>query len=600
MAAAITWATSCNAAAEPREIDVAGSPSQAAIQTGRRIWACAGETLVVPYSPTDEQRRAGSVPARLSRGDALFAPLWWIGRIDPAPGSTRTALEQSPGAALLAARGASWMGERGRWTAIAATDTSRRATISADGEWYLVIDIPPDAGGLGIVVNGQPMPTGWIPRTVATARPAVAGDAGDGWLVAALDSARRDPLERWRARLAAGEPLSAVGRASDEFADRAVEALADQIGARWAQALHNVSEADAVVAGRLRQRLALVADFGGAQAPTWPTDAAALDQLLGALLEPPRGGGARTAATIAQDWIDAQPRAACWIANDAVMFDASAGRIVSRIAAVTLDGTAEPDLLMVRTTASPTPLDVVTLRPLNAGTGLFSLEPDAQSPAIVHAGIGRWVARRAVQPRPIDTAPPGAPIGPLLAEWTLASWLSACTDAGDTRGAAALAGLGRPPASPARRTMAMLLADAAPTGALGAADLRWVLYIECGLSGATRATPRLARNWSWRFPGRRRGDAPRSRTVRSCRRRWSAARVVRRTGMGDLIPLPPEIVGRGWLRLGVLRTECRRRAVELVAPRVPLGRSSRRRCLTSHGACWRCLTRTAAWPRCCQ
>ncbi|MBX3406204.1 MAG: hypothetical protein KF869_05505 [Phycisphaeraceae bacterium] len=515
----------------------------------------------MPYTPTDEQRRAGSVPARLSRGDALFAPLWWIGRIDATPGSTRAAPEQSPGAALLAARGASWMGERGRWTAIAATDTTRRATISADGAWYLVIDIPPDAGGLGIVVNGQQVPTGWIPRTVATARPAAAGNAGNGWLGAALDSARRDPLDRWRARLAAGEPLSAVGPASDEFADRAVEALADQIGARWAQALYNVSEADAVVAGRLRQRLALIVDFGGAQAPAWPTDAAALDQLLAALLEPPRVGGARTAATIAQDWIDSQPRAACWIANDAVMFDASAGRIVSRIAVVTLDGTTEPDLLMVRSTASPTPLDVVTLRPLSAGTGLFSLEPDAQSPAVVLAGIGRWVARRAVQPRPIDAAPPGAPIGPLLAEWTLASWLSACTDAGVVRGAAALAGLGRPPAAPARGTMGMLLADApAPTGAPGAADLRWVLYIECGLSGATPRDAAAREELVVAVSGaggeamlRAFADGQIVQTSGASTR----ARVVRDEQAWRIwIPLPPEVVGRGtWLRLGVLRTE---------------------------------------------
>lgn len=562
MAAAICCVGPCNAIAASCDAGGTASASVVSVRAEARIWATAGETLVVPFTPSDQQRRAGSIPARLSRGDTLFAPLWWIGRTEAAAGATRPAAEQTPGAALLAARGAAWMGERGRWAAVAATDTSRRAMISPDGAWYLVIEIPPDAGGLGIEIDGRPAPTGWIPRSIATARPAAtAGNAGNGWLGAAIDSARRDPRERWRARLASGEPLAAVGPAPDEFADRAVEALADQIGARWAQALHNVSEADAAVAARLRQRLAAIADFGPARAPAWPTDTWALDHLLGALLETSSAGAAGGAAQVARAWIDAQPRAACWIADDAVMFDPSAGRIVSRVAAVTLDGAVEPDLLMVRTTASPTPLDVVTLRPFVSGSGLFSLEPEGQNPAVVHAGIGRWVARRAVQRRPIDAAPPGAPIGPLLVEWTLDSWQSACTEAGDPRGATAPAGMGRPPAAPGRGTMGMLLAEApVATGAPGASDLRWVLYVECGLTGTDPrdATTReelvvavsgaggeaMLRAFADGQVVHSSGESSRARVARDDRvwRIW--------------IPIPPGVVGGGgWLKLGVLRTE---------------------------------------------
>lgn len=522
------------------------------------MWACAGETLLVPFEPTDAQRRAGSVPARLSRGDALFAPLWWIGRTAAAPTPSRAVPDPTPGAAFLAARGSSWMDEKGRWSAVAATDTARRGTITSDGRWYLVIDLPPDAGGLELIIDGRRVPTGWISRAVATARPVgAAGDPGDGWIGAALDAARRDPFERWRARLAAGEPLTAVGPAADEFADRAVEALADQVGARWAQALRNVADEDASVADRLRRRLAMIGDVGGPRAPVWPVEPESLERLQNTLLNSPREAAVRAA----RNWLDAQPRAACWIANDAVMYDATNGRVVSRIAAISLDAGAEPEALMVRTGSTAAPMDVVRLPPLTVASGLFSIEPDASASAVVLAGIGRWTARRAVLARPIAAAPPGAPVGPLLREWTLVSWLEACTDAGDPRGGAVSAGLGRPPADGEPWTMGMLMADApAATGAFDAASLRWTLYVECGLGTRAGADSTAREEIVLAISGAggeamvrvfadgamvdSSGAAGRARVVRDARawRVW--------------VPIAPEVLAGGeWARLGLLRVD---------------------------------------------
>lgn len=537
----------------------AGADSPDAARVDERVeWARAGESLVIPVEPTEEQRRAGAIPARLSRGDAVFAPLWWIGRVDAGPiVPPRAVPEPSAGAALLAARGAAWMGERGVWTAIAATDTVRRSAINSEGRWYVVIELPPDSAGLDLLLDGRPVRLGWIAKSVATARPVGPEAEGlGGWVWSALDAARRNPHERWRARLASGEPLSSPGPARDEFADSAVEALADQLGARWAMAIRRVGDEDAVAADRLRHRLALVADFGGVRAPAWPVDDGSVSRLLDALLAPPRAG--RGPGAIAREWTDTQPRAACWIADDAVMFDAEAGRIVSRIGALAMDAGA--DVLMVKTGPRSSPADVVAMEPCIAAFGLFALdELDAESSSVI-ASIGGWTARRAVVPRPVRAMPPGAAISPLFDDWTLADWLGSCTDPADPRNAGSPGGLGRA-ARGARATAAMLVADAAAaTGPLGTGGLRWTLYVECGVGAGAMADSARREELTLALTGT--GGEAMLRAFADGQLVWSngttgRARVTRDERSWRIwIPLPEAVVGGGsWLRLGISRSD---------------------------------------------
>lgn len=524
-------------------------------------WARAGEALVLPIEPTEEQRRAGAIPARLSRGDAVFAPLWWIGRVEAGPeGPARVLAEQSAGSALVAARAAAWMGERGSWTAIAATDTVRRRAINAEGRWYVVIELPPDSAGLDLLLDGRPVRLGWIAKSVATSRPA-RNDGADGlggWVSVALDAARRNPHERWRARLATGEPMSAPGPARDEFADSAVEALADQLGARWALAIRRVADEDAAAADRLSRRLALVADFGGVRAPVWPGDDGSISRLLDALLAPVRAG--RGPGAIAREWLDSQPRAACWIADDAVMFDSMAGRIVSRIGALTLDPASGSEVLMVQTGAGTAPADVVAMQPCLSAFGLFALDARGAEQTSVVANIGGWTARRAVVPRPVRAMPPGAAIGPMFEDWTMADWLSSCTDPADPRNAGSPGGLGRAARGP-RAAAAMLLADApTATGPIASGGLRWTLYVECAAGPGATADSAGREEVTIALTGA--GGEAMLRAFADGQLVWSDGTTARARVTGDdrawrmWIPLPAAIIGEGsWIRLGMSRID---------------------------------------------
>lgn len=540
-------------------VSAAGTAAPDAARVDERVeWARAGESLVLPLEPTEEQRRAGAIPARLSRGDAVFAPLWWIGRVKAGPeGPARVLAEQTAGSALVAARAAGWMGEHGTWTAVAATDTARRRAINADGRWYVVIELPPDSAGLDLVLDGRLVRLGWISKSVATSRVGGAqaeGPGGWGWL--ALEAARRNPHERWRARLAAGELMSASGPAHDEFADGAVEALADQLGARWAMALRRVEDEDAVAAEQLRRRLALMADFGGVRAPVWPVDDGSVSRLLNALLGPSQAG--RGPGAVAREWTDALPRAACWIADDAVMYDAGHARIVSRIGALAMDAGAE--VLMVKTGARGSPAEVLAMEPCTAAYGLFALDgADAESPSVI-ASIGAWSARRAVVPRPVRAMPPGAAIGPMFDDWTMADWLGSCTDPADPRNAISPGGLGRAVRG-RQASAAMLMADAASvTGPAGSAGLRWTLYVECGVGPG--ATVESARREELTIALTGAGGEAMLRAFADGQLVWSDgtaghARVTRDDRAWRMwIPLPESILGDGlWVRLGLSRTD---------------------------------------------
>ena len=365
-----------------------------------------------------------------------------------------------------------------------------------------------------------------------------------------------------RARLAAGEPLVAPGPARDEFEDRAVEALAEQIESEWSEALERLAASDAGLATVFRRRLVATADFSGIVVPVWPADDDALDGLLHNLLS--LSLTARERSRRAQDWLSDQPTHAAWIANDASLIDQQSGLLAARVAGVTLDPDAGSTAMMLKWSTSSHPDEMATLRPGVVGSTVVAIPPAAQADTGLAVSIAGWSARRVVLPRALLAQPPGLLLAPFFEEWSLRSWLASCTDTGDIRSGPSPAGIGKAVENPPRRTAAMLIAQdpvgiGEPEGARG-----WVLYLECR-SPAEPAGEVDA-------PGRARDEVvialagtggevmirvfPDGQVVTS---QGHTQRVpVERTGEGWMawVPLPLNITADGaWLRLGLARSD---------------------------------------------
>ncbi len=522
------------------------------------MWARAGKTAVFPYSPTPEQLREGHVPARLSSGAKLYAPLWWIGPAVPPPNSTRLINEpETIGAALVARRSAAWMEVEPDWEALAAATASRRSSLSAGGRWYLVIDLPPDAAGQDLVIDGRREVTGWI-RLAPFDPPRRESGAPSAWTSACVQSARRSPLERWRARLVTGQPLVAPGPASDEFGDRVVESLAEQIESLWSEGLDRLSAADPVLAAEVRARLCLLVDFANIQIPVWPADDVGLARLQADLLSPTLLPQARVQK--ARDWLSAQPRQAVWIADDATVVDAAAGTPAARVCGLILDPAAGPTAMMVARGGRAQPSEIVSLLPGTVSAATVGLSP-AVGDSELRIDVAGWTARRSVVPRALDARPPGLPMTSFFQDWSLPIWLRSACDNGDLRGGASPAGVGQAVTDDAQRTAALLLAqDSVGIGA--DTPRRWLLYLECRRTPETTSSPKEEVLVHLSGPG---GEAtlrvfPDGQVVSS---RGGSTRVpTEQTEDRWLawVPLPETVISDGrWIRLGIARTDAQGR-----------------------------------------
>jgi len=537
-------------------------------------WARPGAVLVLPIDPSDAERARGTVPAKLTGGAVLYAPLMWIGSDpDATPPPLRT--PESPGEALVARRAAGWMNgpDLGwRWRSFSASEAAARgertgqSPMPTDGRWYLVIDMPPEASGQDLVLGNRTVTLGWI-RPAPFVRPAVAPPAAAGWLNACLSAASRSPLTRWRARLATGAPLLAPGPARDEFEDRAVEALAEQIESQWGEVLERLAAADAELAARLRGRLTATADFHGVALPAWPPDDTALDQLLRDLLSPALS--ARERSRKGQDWLHSQPEHAAWIADDASLIDPESGIPGVRVAGLTLDPGAGPTALSLKWPSADRAEELATLAPATVGSTVVAIPVAARTEPGLDVSIGGWSARRIVLPGPLVARPPGLPLAPFFEEWSLRSWLASCTDTGDTRTGPSPAGLGRMVADPRCATAAMLIAQ--DRVGIGEQELAtsWVLYLEC----RTERVPTAARDVT-QAPA---GSRPKDEVIvalagvggQTTLRVFADGQIVtsqgntfrapvERTAEGWMawVPLPQNIIGDGlWVRLGLARLD---------------------------------------------
>ncbi len=228
-----------------------------------------------------------------------------------------------------------------------------------------------------------------------------------------LRPALLDPSIRWRARLALDR--FGVRGIGEPFPDQAIEAYASALELRARAALDNLRAADAALADRLHAALGRTLTFpGGVIAPAWTESDARLDDVFKVLLD--ESVDRALAADRVRQWIEAQQRAVAWIADDADVLG-------TRIHVAELAGVAD----IVAARAAPTEsCDPATLHPILARTvAEIDLKCRVRpSRRAIRVQVGDWTTSLDALAAPMDVAPPGLRIGPLMLPHSMRSLLA--------------------------------------------------------------------------------------------------------------------------------------------------------------------------------
>lgn len=515
------------------------SPPVTALST--RVEVVPGRPLVLPLS--DEDAASRSLIVSLSDGRTLPATRHRVtARIGTSTG---------------------WTGEAGEWT-----------TGEGRGAWVALIDVPADAAGYSLRVNGRALPIvcvtppGALPAGPELWPPTMprAAPAGLATTPRFLE-ASQSPRTRWRWRLMIDglHPAAERSPAFESFEDPVVEALAAQEEHRWRAALAAVAEDDPGVADRLRRRLAGVVDFGGGEwAPVWSTDEQAEMLLRSDLLDPALP--ATRKRDLAERWLDRQPAAVCWWIDDGGTLDQTRSRIVSSLGIASVFDRAT--LAWAAGRDEPGTPDLHELPSMSAiQVGVAPRPAEGTRSGVVEVHAGHWSTSVPVSVLKTPVEPPGALMTPLWADWTMAAWQA-----------------GRP--APADWPTAVLL-HRPPSGSETRAgrSAGWELFVECRLDpgGGEMAReevrvvfgPAGRASWMLRVrptgvleylptPGMPDGGEamlppPATLPVSRGADRWSVR-----------VPLPPGAVERdGLVRIGVVRTDARGRRSAWPRPMLP-------------------------------
>ncbi len=417
--------------------------------------------------------KAGTIKVTVA-GREMVAALWYA-----CPDSVQSS--PPPNASETNTRAYEWLGQAPGWHA--AKSPSKSSDPAPQGLWVASIEVPEGVQGEGILVEGRPVA---LPATSSGFIPASAHIAGSAFARATLDGARRSPLTRWRARLAAGESFLA-DNAADTFTDATLEGLARFVEREWSVALSRLNSVDPKLAERFVSRLAGVVDIGdGVALPIWPDNVqteGTLDALLAELL---RTETDQThAAQIARAWLGVQPVGGAIVIDDAAAIDIRAGItfpsvLLANLSDLPATATAsraevaenEPDLLRLEPLtavfanvgAEGKPDETLSAR---QRSGLEATRAGTAHRAEAEVRVGDWHAKRAVRGTISRIGPPGYTIDQLMSDWNQQSFLTAATGAS----------LPELPLSAANRGFVGQLKPATDNGA-GVAPGRWVIYFE--------------------------------------------------------------------------------------------------------------------------
>lgn len=230
---------------------------------------------------------------------------------------------------------------------------------------------------------------------------------------ARLRPALLDPSMRWRARLALDR--FGVFGAGEPFPDPGVEAYAIVLELRARAAIDALRSTDGALADRLHGALGRTLTFpGGVIAPAWPESDARLDDVLGVLLDD--SVDRALASDRARQWLDAQPRAVAWVANDS-------GALGTRVLVAELSGVA--DLVAARVAPTES-CDPATLHPiLPRSVAEFDLKcRERPARRAIRVQVGDWSTSLDALAAPTEVSPPGMRIGPLMLPHSMRSLLS--------------------------------------------------------------------------------------------------------------------------------------------------------------------------------
>lgn len=385
--------------------------------------AIAGRAIVLPLRSADDARvTPGSMPV------PGYAPVVRLGARE-VPASL---VWIAPSGVVRTSSG--WMGGVLTWKSSTWTPSTRKQSrLSFDagampqlGFWALVIETTAQDRNERLVVDGLDAPLVWLaeppPTTGAANAPRPIGsDERRAALSEMLRAIAMDPMQRWRVRLLqdriAAAELWTDGPAPEAFEDRAIEALAVQHELGWRAAIEYVNQVAPAVATDLVSVLSAVVRMpDGELLPAWVQDESALSQLFRTLIQPTVTRGQK--ADAARAFLAGVPDAAVWVVDDA-------GDAQSDITV------AFTDLVGRRTNVSARmddrafgmPRSVVGHESVLLRTELRRDEaPMPRRNVSVRAGS--WSTERAVIASALPVAPPGLTIGPMIAEWMQATWLT--------------------------------------------------------------------------------------------------------------------------------------------------------------------------------
>lgn len=464
------------------------------------LYAVRGKPLVIPLSLAPGSEPPEAVEVAFGTAPAQSAPLFWV------------QLERHPIPALggLAEQAAArWLGWRDRWTVAPAWHALRPGARG----FLAALASPPDGREPdSIQIAGARRPLVWIPAVNGHTPPPLRAPESP-YLDAANRLLRDDPAQRWKAGLYRAQDITPFVGRRDDGRDPLLEALADQLAARWSTALKKLAEADPALAHRVASTLGGVVRFG--EAPDGSTialpcregDPIGEEGLLRELLSARFSPEARVAA--ARAWLQARRRTLVWVVDDASTTEGLVGRAAATISVANLDGTpvaASVDAGFGPQLATAAPGEVTRLAPVIGGVAPQVEDQIAASlwgvPAEVlpdpadrarRARIGDELTVRAaaetftrrVRTTSVPASPPGAPIGPLLTEWTMPGLIAR---AGTPADPASIGLAGTPAPGPEHLTIGVLyreakLGESASADSPNAAGREpgWTLYLECAL-----------------------------------------------------------------------------------------------------------------------
>jgi len=445
-----------------------------------RIDVAVGTPAVIPVEVVGRP----TPTLRMEDGRHVESGVFWITR--------------SPGAVGEAA---TWLSPAGVWTAARADQIKDEPT--GDGFWVLVAQLPPDAIGQGVWINGTHTRLRWLPDPALLLREVVekSASAEQPWslpidgsrlesasLLQLSEPARRDPFGRWRYRLMStglepdAEPylpgLEGLVEPEGSFDDPVIEALARQTEAWWRVGLAWLWGEDPALAERLKRRLVRTVDLGdGMIVPAWPTDKLQIDRLLEDLLDPDLPEDRRRLRV--ENFLVVQPRATAWIDDDRGRTDTVSDAPLSTLGVANLSEIAA--LCWATADGSAQSPELSPLQPGTAQT-LMVRAPRAVSslPRSVSVHAGDWFLLLPVHSSPLGVGPPGMPIGPLLHDWVIDAWTS-----GNERRRS------RP--DPVWSTAALLQREPDPEDRT---RQRWVIVLECRRPiEAAPTTTEIVRIW---------------------------------------------------------------------------------------------------------